>query len=73
VKYRSEPENERAQNSAGDRLGIHERRAVDQDRNCEQLENAEPDGRGRVEDEGDRGDCERHNQELQAPAHVAPG
>ena len=73
VKYRTEPENKNTPGCAGDRFGFLERRAEDQDRDGEQLEDAEPDGRGRVENVGDRGDSERHGQELQAPAHVAPG
>lgn len=73
MKRRTKPENEHTPSRAGDRTGFLERRAEDQDRDSEQLEDAEPDGRGRVENVGDRSDSERHGQKSQTPAHVAPG
>ncbi len=73
VKRRAEPENENTPSRAGDRPGFLERRSVDQDRDGKQLEDAEPDGRGWVEDVGDRSDSDRHGQEPQAPADIAPG
>ncbi len=73
VKRRTEPENENTPGCPDDRPGFLERRSEDQDRDCEQLEDAEPDSRGRVENVGDSSDRDRHGQELQPPAHVAPG
>ena len=66
------PKDERAPGGAGDRPGLFEGRAIEQDRDRQALEDPKIDGRGRIEEIGRRSDRERHGQKPQAPAQVAP-